>query len=167
MIEDTATPTPSDTPTMTPTLVFTPTHVPIIEDTETPTLSATPTPSENTNNCTYPINTWKSESETWPTTQLTFGGFEYSKDEVLIILNMPPEEDVTYIVAQQLITTILNILNGAADSDIIKTKDSADSWLSNNHLGGNPPDPTRSEGLQLSLALSDFNNGISGPGLCK
>jgi hypothetical protein len=62
---------------------------------------------------------WQNHPFAWPVTTLTLGGFSYSQQELLAILNEPSGPDAAIILAQQLIAAKLNILDGSNPTPII------------------------------------------------
>ncbi len=119
------------------------------------------------NNCTYTLGYWKNHPNNWPVEEITFGNVTCSKMEATAILETSPQSDATYILAHQLISAKLNVLNGADPSVIEGTITDADHWLLQYPLGSNPPEPERLVGIILSENLDNYNSGVIGPGHCE
>jgi hypothetical protein len=132
------------------------------ESTGAPRPTSTPSPG----NCTCKPDYWASHPEAWPVLTLTIGGSIYSKAELLEILQTPAQDDVSYLLIQQLITVRLNIASGADSWLVASTTVAADAWLKANLLGSKPTGLVAIAGLQLTTILSQFNGGLLGPGHC-
>ena len=117
--------------------------------------------------CTYTIGYWKNHAEDWPVDELTIAGITYTKAEAIALLNTPPKKgDATIILVHQLIGAMLNVANGADDSDVADTIAAADEWLVVHPVGTNPKGPSREIGIELAAILDAYNNGNIGPGHC-
>ena len=123
-------------------------------------------PNRIGNNCTYSHGYWKSHPESWPVSSLDLGNTTYSQDELLEVLNTPPQGDATYILAYQWIAAKLNVAQGADDSAVATTISDADNWFRENALGSGPSNPVRAEGIGYADRLDEYNNGQIGPGHC-
>jgi hypothetical protein len=85
--------------------------------------------------CPQPQGYWKNNPDAWPVEELMLGNENYTKTELLNILNMPigtgKNADASLILADQLIAAKLNIANGADDPDPVPaTITDADAVLS-------------------------------------
>jgi len=105
-------------------------------------------------NCTYSTSYWKTHPEAWPVEEIMLGGITYSKEEALIILHTPSR-----VLARQLIAAKLNVFHGADPTVIAETIVAADEWLTTYPL-------KREYGIELAQKLTQFNEGIIGPGAC-
>ena len=161
----TNTPAPTKTPTKTPAPTKTPTPgpSPTPKPTKTPTRTPSPTPRPN---CTLTQGYWGNHASAWPVSSLTIGGVTYSKTQLLNILKASTRGDATYILMQQLIAAMLNVANGADPSAAQATINAASAWMAQNPVGSKPKDPTRQVGIDYSVILDNYNNGIIGPGHC-
>lgn len=123
--------------------------------------------SETNANCTYTQGFWKNHPEAWPVGSLTLGTASYTQAQLLAILDEPAHGNGLVILAHQLIATLLNLEQGADDTDIASQVASAQSVI-----GGLVVPPIGSGYLSpgsvnsLSQDLDDYNNGITGPGHC-
>lgn len=158
----TPTPTPTNTPTPTPT--NTPTPTPTNTPSPTPTNTPTPTPRAG---CTLTQGYWKNHASAWPVSSLTLGTVNYTKAQLLSILNAPVKGNGLISLAHQLIAAKLNIANGASSGSIASTITSATTLI-----GGKVIPPVGSGFLSpnsassLTKALDNFNTGVTGPGHC-
>jgi hypothetical protein len=117
--------------------------------------------------CTYIAEDWKDAPYLWPVEAITIGGSTYTKAEAIDILRELPKGDVTYILAKQLIATVLNKLNGT-DASVVETEViEANKWLEDHSLGSNPDGEDMEVGVALAKLLEDYNTGAIGPGRCR
>jgi len=117
--------------------------------------------------CTHTPGYWKNHPEAWPQDQIEIGGVVYLDAEAIAVLETPPGGDATYILAHQLIAATVNTLAGAEPDAVEGTIQEANAWLEARPLGSDPANPDRGRGIELSAALRDFNEGITGPGPCE
>lgn len=119
------------------------------------------------NNCTFTQGYWKTHPESWPVTSLTIGTVNYTKAELLQILNQPARGNGLLILAHQLIAAKLNILQGADPTPVAGTIAAADAMIGGlvcPPIGtGTLPSTTVSS---LALTLDDYNNGTLGVPHC-
>jgi hypothetical protein len=99
------------------------------------------------------------------------GGVAYSKAELLAILGEAPAGDASIILAHQLITTLLNLENGANATNIAATVAAAQSWLATHadadgRLPYGSAASDASAATSLAATLDAFNNGLSGVPHC-
>ncbi len=111
-----------------------------------------------TDACRYSLGHWKHHGESWPVDELTLGAADLDRDALLTVLNTPVRGDATIQLARHLITTKLNLANGAA-AEITGTVDAADAWLTMHPLYSKPGKGDRHEGLALKDALEAYNDG--------
>ena len=125
--------------------------------------------------CTLTQGFWKTHGPTptgnnsneWPVTSLTLGTVNYTDVQLLSILNTAPKGNGLLTLAHQLIAAKLNIANGADGSSISATIAAADALI-----GGLVIPPVGSGSLSSSAvaslvtALTNFNQGATGPGHC-
>jgi hypothetical protein len=125
--------------------------------------------------CTYTQGYWKTHgpiptgnnTNQWDVTSLTLGTVSYTDLQLLQIFNTPAGGNGLLTLAHQLIAAKLNIANGADDADIAATIVAADALI-----GGLVIPPVGSGSLTpaatsaLTTALTDFNEGKTGPGHC-
>ena len=132
---------------------------------EFPSPSPSPVPV-----CTRTQGYWKTHPDLWPVDHLILGLEDYSRDELLAVLDAPSVEDASLILANQQIAAKLNLAAGADGSEIESTVSSTDSWLTG--FSGRLPYavPPSSESGQQAVALADvlaqYNEGVIGPGSC-
>jgi hypothetical protein len=175
VIQDTSNPaaSPSNTPSPTATstknaviaiLLDTPTPTHSVIPTETvPTFTAEPT---YTLNCTYTIYYWRVYTDAWQLESIDLDDRSYSKDQAIAILNIDDPNLATTRLLQQYILALLNTLKGADPSGIERTLERVNEWLILH-----PPEIrlTQAESLEgdtFADELQDFNDGLTGPGLC-
>ena len=68
--------------------------------------------------CTNTPGYWKNHPEDWPVDELTLGGVDYDKSQLLQILNQPVRGNGLVILAKALIAAELSIENGADPEDV-------------------------------------------------
>ena len=158
-------PIESATSTPTPTVTDTPPGKSIDTPTATSTSTATNTPEPDS--CTYSMDYWSNHPEAWPVESIMIGDDIYSKDKAIEIFETKPKGDATYILIHQLIPAILNIENGADETDIEEARAEAEAWLVENLLGSDPKGEVSKAGIALAETLQEFNSGLIGPGLCE
>lgn len=128
-----------------------------------------PPPGEG---CTLTIGFWKTHyPDAWPAdvlaNGLTLGTVSYTAAQLEDIFNTPPAGNGLIILAHQLIGAKINIASGADASGIQSSIDAADALI-----GGLLVPPVGSGFLApgdtsaLNDALTDFNEGTTGPGHC-
>jgi len=118
-------------------------------------------------NCTFTIGYWKNHEEQWPVTGLTLGTVNYTKDELLAILNQPVEGNGLVSLAHQLIGALLNIAAGADPTAAQAAIDDANDLIDGlvvPPIGAGFLHPSLTD--DLTQTLDDYNNGIIGPGHC-
>lgn len=117
--------------------------------------------------CTYTQGFWKTHPEAWPVDSLTLGSVSYTAEELLAIFGQPVAGNGLVSLAHQLIAAKLNIANGADPTDAAGDIAAADALI-----GGLVVPPVGSGFLApsdtsaLVDALSDYNEGLTGPGHC-
>ncbi len=131
--------------------------------------SCTPPPVDE--GCTYTMGYWKNHTDAWPASGLMLGFVYYDAGQLETLLNMAPRGDASIILAHQLITAKLNVLDGASDAGVSSTIADADAWLAANaDADGMLPfgKSTADRGTATALAdtLDAYNNGFTGPGHC-
>ena len=118
-------------------------------------------------NCTFTQGYWKTHPDAWPVDSLMLGTVMYSQAQLLSILHQPAQGNGLVILAHQLIAVLLNIANGADDTDVAMAVTAAQALI-----GGLVVPPVGSGYLapsstsSLTQTLDDYNNGIIGPGHC-
>jgi hypothetical protein len=120
-----------------------------------------------TTNCTYTVGYWKNHEEAWPVTNLTLGTVNYTKTQLLSILNESVDGNGLISLAHQLIAAKLNIAQGADPSAASACIAAADAIIGNlvcPPVGGGSLDPADTDAI--TQCLDDYNNGITGPGHC-
>src|SRR3990172_4395902 len=84
---------------------------------EFPSPSPSPVPV-----CTRTQGYWKTHPDLWPVDHLLLGLEDYSRDELLAVLDAPSVEDASLILANQQIAAKLNLAAGADGSEIESTE---------------------------------------------
>lgn len=117
--------------------------------------------------CTLTQGFWKNHEEDWPVSSLTLGSASYTQAQLLTIFGTPVKGNGLISLAHQLIAAKLNIANGASASAISSTIAAADAMIGSLVV---PPSGTGyldpSVTSALSDALTNYNEGITGPGHC-
>lgn len=117
--------------------------------------------------CTLTQGFWKNHSEDWPVSGLTLGGVAYTQAQLLAIFDTPVAGNGLISLAHQLIAAKLNIANGAAGTAINSTIAAADALIGSlvvPPIGSGHLDPSATSALVT--ALTNYNEGITGPGHC-
>lgn len=104
--------------------------------------------------CTHSVDYWIAHPEAWPVEEVTIGGITYFKGTALTILRTQSRA-----LARQLIAAKLNVFSGADPTAIAETIAEADDWLITYPL-------KREYGIELARKLSQYNDGVIGPGAC-
>ncbi len=120
----------------------------------------------NPETCTFSMVYWRDHPDVWPAEAITIGGVTTTKVEAITILEQAPQGDTTYILASQLIASVLNLLNGADGVAIENVVVDADQWLVDHPLGSELNEEDRQAGLASAETLEGYNNGEIGPGAC-
>jgi hypothetical protein len=134
---------------------------------EDETLALEPLEIPNPDLCTFSMDYWKDHPARWPAEAITVGGVTYTKADALAIFNQLGDGDVTTILARQLISSVLNLLNGADTEAIENIVIDADQWLMDHPSGSKVEDGDREIGLTLAETLDAYNDGMIGPGACE
>jgi len=125
--------------------------------------------------CTYTQGYWKTHgpiptgnnTNQWPVTSLTLGNVTYTDYELLAIFNNSGAGNGLVKLAHQLIAAKLNVANGAWDSSSSSIA-AADAMIGNLVV---PPVGTGSLSAgstsALVTALTNYNEGATGPGHCN
>lgn len=128
--------------------------------------------------CTFTQGYWKTHNPSvcvvdplsplciqWPANGLTLGKYYYTNDQLLAILNTPAQGNGLITLAHQLIAAYLNMFNGADVTIIDDALGGAMAIIGNNVVGVDylPPSSTSA----LVTALTNYNEGATGPGHCQ
>jgi hypothetical protein len=117
--------------------------------------------------CTYTQGYWKNHPEAWVIDAMTLGTVPYDQGDLLAIFGTPTGTNGLISLAHQLIATKLNIANGADPTAIQSSVSAADALI-----GGLVVPPLGTGYLApattsaLVTALTDYNEGTTGPGHC-
>lgn len=126
--------------------------------------------------CTYTQGYWKTHgysptgnnSNVWPVDNLTLGTVSYTQAQLQSIFDTPAGGNGLISLAHQLIAAKFNIANGASDAAIASAIADADALI-----GALVVPPVGSGSLSpadassLIEALTNFNEGTTGPGHCN
>lgn len=118
--------------------------------------------------CTFTQGFWKNHPEVWPVSSLALGSVTYTAAELGQIFDEPVAGNGLISLAHQLIAAKLNVANGADDSDIAQAIADADALINGlvvPPIGSGSLDPDDTSALVD--ALTDFNEGTTGPGHCE
>jgi hypothetical protein len=127
-------------------------------------------------NCTYTQGYWKTHgpiptgnnTNEWPVAELTLGTVNYTDLELQAIFDTPASGNGLISLAHQLIAAKLNIANGADGSSIAGAIAAADALIGGLVVppvgAGSLPNSSTSS---LNSTLTDFNEGLIGPGHCQ
>jgi hypothetical protein len=118
-------------------------------------------------NCTFTQGYWKNHGNAWPVSTLTLGTVNYTKQNLLDILNEDVNGNGLISLCHQLIAAKLNIAQGAdpsAASACIAAADAIIGGLVCPPVGGGSLNPADTDAI--TQCLDDYNNGITGPGHC-
>ncbi len=134
--------------------------------TQTVTVTAGDCPDTG-DNCTYTQGYWKNHPDEWPVASLNLGSVNYTKAQLLSILNQPVQGNGLVLLSRQLIAAKLNIANGADPDDIADKIAAADALIGSKAV---PPVGTDSVPTSDVSAIADmiamYNEGVIGPGHC-
>jgi hypothetical protein len=146
----------------------------------TANLTCSTLPCGHNDGCTLTQGYWKTHNDTvcvlnptsplcvaWPVTSLSLGNVVYSQADLLAIFNTPAGGNGLISLAHQLIAAKLNIANGADGSAVAGDIALTDLLIGNLVVppvgaGFLSPGSTSS----LTTALTNFNEGATGPGHC-
>ena len=98
---------------------------------------------------------------------LTLGGVAYTQAQLLAVFDTPVAGNGLISLAHQLIAAKLNIANGATGTAINSTIAAADALIGSlvvPPIGTGHLDPSATSALVT--ALTNYNEGITGPGHC-
>ena len=117
--------------------------------------------------CTFTQGFWKNHTEAWPVSSLVLGSVSYTDAQLSAIFDEPVSGNGLISLAHQLIAAKLNIANGASATDVQDDIDAADALIDGlvvPPVGSGHLDPSTTS--SLVDALTDFNEGTTGPGHC-
>lgn len=80
--------------------------------------------------CPKNVVYWKQNSAAWPVKALTLGSKHYTQTQLLALMNLPPKNDASLNLADELIATKLNIALGAPSAPIQDKVTESDTILS-------------------------------------
>ena len=118
--------------------------------------------------CSYTLGFWKTHPENWPVNSLSLGNVNYSKTQLLAILNKAVKGNGLITLSHQLIAAKLNIANGADPLIVQGTIDGADALIGNlvvPPIGSGYIHPRSTSNYEY--ILDQYNNGYIGPGHCS
>ncbi len=148
------------TSTITPTLSPLPHSQAFVSSNETePVATLLP------RNCTYPTAYWLEHQDSWPAL-ISVGDFNYTKEQAFAYIQSSRQStwDDLFL---HLHTTLLNLLSGSDPGEVKLTVTDAISWLNTFADNNAITELDVQIGQVLAQQLSDFNNGVIGPGLCE
>jgi len=153
------TPTPS-------ALVLTPTETGTEGAAEVPEITHANMSADQEFGCTYDKGFWISYTESWPLQELRFGDETYSKDQLILLINLSAPTAREYLLIELIVYT-LNVYQGADGSTIAQSVADAIDWLDEHPEGSEVTDSERETADRLANILSDFIHGKLGPGICE
>jgi hypothetical protein len=120
-------------------------------------------------NCPYGFGHWKNNPDDWPVDVLELGNHEYTKEELLAIMDLsvggnPQEANALIRLAHHLIAAMLNVADGATLSgDIVQTIADADDFIGDylipdDFVASNTPEGQTAN--DLKDLLEAYNNGV-------
>ncbi|MEO6733524.1 MAG: hypothetical protein ABIN01_20035 [Ferruginibacter sp.] len=126
--------------------------------------------------CTYTQGYWKTHGpipkgnnvNVWPVKTLTLGTVSYTDLQLQSIFDTPPAGNGLITLAHQLIAAKLNVANGAAPTYVAAKIAAADALIGGliiPPVGGGTLAPSATSALVT--ALTNYNEGVIGPGHCK
>lgn len=146
-----------------------------------PPLSCSTRKCGTTGPCTYTQGYWKTHNPTvcatdaasplciqWPASGLTLGTVSYDVNQLFSIFNTPAAGNGLIALAHQLIAAKLNIAKGADGTVITQTITDADNLIGGlviPSVGNGYLAPAQTSAL--ITALTNFNEGATGPGHCQ
>ena len=140
---------------------------PEVKKTATASISVTCPPPPG-GGCTFTQGFWKNHTEVWPVDSLTLGTVSYTAAQLSQIFDEPVAGNGLISLAHQLIAAKLNVANGADPTDAQADINAADSLIGGlvvPPIGSGFLNPDDTSGLVD--ALTDFNEGSTGPGHCE
>ena len=122
-------------------------------------------PEHRTSNCTYTSDYWAAHPEIWRAENILIGERSFSKaDAIQALQSSDPSLQARFL--KQFLAVALNSLDGADRSAVASILSEASGWLDRNLSLLELPKSESRRGKQLVAILEDYNNGVSGPGLC-
>jgi hypothetical protein len=114
--------------------------------------------------CTYTDVYWKDHPESWPD-QVEIATNPITKEQAVQLMKAP-STDIPIDLQRVLYVTLLNIHSGAERGPVDKTIQDAFDWLAAHPPGTQMSDFNQSIVASFIQVLEDYNNGVTGPGLC-
>jgi len=117
--------------------------------------------------CTLTQGYWKNHAEEWPVTMLTLGTVSYDQEQLLAIFNTSGGSNFLVKLAHQLIAAKLNVAAGADPTDATAAIAAADIMIGDLVVAPiGSGSLSSATGSALNDILSDYNEGVTGPGHC-
>jgi len=134
------------------------------EATSTPT-NTPPPPKTGENNCVREISYWLSHKDSWPFEEIRIADTSFSKAEAVLIIGSSTQDPAQLLLGQLFVYTlnIQNVTDHSLDMEVIVD---AHKWLNDHPAGGVVTEQDQKLAYELVHVLSEFNQGILGPGLC-
>jgi hypothetical protein len=130
--------------------------------------------------CTFTQGYWKTHgpgdclagnnTNVWPVTSLTLGNVSYTDIQLCAIFGTSGAGNGLISLAHQLIAAKLNVANGADGSAVAQAISDADALIGNLVVpptNGSTDSLTSAQVSALVTALTNYNEGATGPGHCQ
>ncbi len=113
------------------------------------------------NKCPLGQGHWKNHTDLWAVNSLKLGSVNYTKQQLISILNSPSRGDASVILAKQLIAALLNLANGSNPAPICSTIADANGALGGCTVPCNigPKSPTGQAMISDANMLDMYNSG--------
>lgn len=159
-------------PTIAPTTFMTPSSTPALTTPTATSVSLQTSPTNpspihpSTRNCTYTTHFWRDNPDAWMIENVVIGRLAFNKSEAIDILTRQAEDETTALL-QEFFAALLNTLKGADSEAVEESLIQASDWLSAHPPGVELSQSERDQAKSLAQALSEYNNGVNGPGHCS
>jgi len=106
--------------------------------------------------CTFTPGYWKNHPDAWPVDELTVGCVDYTKTELLLLLDLPANTGMTVKLFHHLVAAKLNVLWGS-DDYIQSAIDAGDQFLCDHPLHSKLKGDLKTEAEMIKDELCAYN----------
>jgi hypothetical protein len=115
---------------------------------------------EECSTCPRSAGFWLNHPEEWPVDELELGGVVYSKEEALVFLHDPPNDDPGFRMMRQLVAAELNVAMGVNPALVYLELEEAHQLLSDFPPGAIVTQDIADRCAEIADILDEFNLGL-------
>jgi hypothetical protein len=107
--------------------------------------------------CTFTPGFWKNHPRDWPVDNLRVGCTDYTKRQLIGMLEWPAKESLAIKLFHHLVAAKLNVIIGADDSYIMRAINAGDEYFCEYRVLYDPTGDLRDHAERIKDALEDYN----------